>query len=219
MMVKDEKKRLLDVRAGMKRKRPGFVRQDGHKKAKLDSNWRNPRGLHNKVRLEKRGYRPVVKTGYRSPLDVRHLDRDGLEPVRVSTVEQVKQLDPKKHSIILSGTLGGKKKIAIIKAAEGFSIRNASQETAKSLEENFKQRHSERQAKEKAREAEQKKLEKEAAKKEAEPEEPSEESSEQEKTSDGKETTEPEEKKTAAKPDKKPAPEEKAASKKAQSKK
>ena len=42
-----------------------FTRSDSHKKKKVGTKWKKPRGLHNKVRLEKKGYVKKVKIGYK----------------------------------------------------------------------------------------------------------------------------------------------------------
>lgn len=44
-----------------------FIRQDAHKKAKLKNLWRKPKGLHNKMRLQKKGYRRLPKVGMGTP--------------------------------------------------------------------------------------------------------------------------------------------------------
>jgi len=42
--------RLLRVRTRQKSKKPEFNFHDSHKKKKLGTSWRKPRGLHNKLR-------------------------------------------------------------------------------------------------------------------------------------------------------------------------
>lgn len=64
------------------------MRHDSHKKAKLTSSWRKPRGLQNKVRLKKRGYRAPISIGSG------HARKDygkvqGLQPVLVSTLSDM----------------------------------------------------------------------------------------------------------------------------------
>ena len=67
----------LALRAQMKGKKPEFIRQDAHKKPGLGWKWRRPKGITSKMRLHLKGYRRIVKKGYRSPKDVRGLTKDG----------------------------------------------------------------------------------------------------------------------------------------------
>ena len=45
----------LELRKDIKKKKPTFLRQDGHKKKRLGNKWRRPTGTDNKVRLGLRG--------------------------------------------------------------------------------------------------------------------------------------------------------------------
>ena len=88
--------------------------------------WRKPKGNDNKMRLQWKGYPPIVKVGYGSPRELRDLHPSGLTPVRVFNVNDLEALDPKKHIIIIASSVGLRKKLEIVKAAEakGFRIAN-----------------------------------------------------------------------------------------------
>ncbi len=121
------KEELLKVRAAIKRKKPKFIRQDAHKKDKLEEKWRKPRGLHSKMRLKKRGYRRSVTTGYKSPKSVRGLTkREKLLPMLISSKKDLEAIDPKKHAIILSSSIGMRKKALLVQDIKktGFTIIN-----------------------------------------------------------------------------------------------
>lgn len=156
-----DKKRLIEEKRA---KRARFRRHDSHKKAKLSSSWRKPKGLHNKARLQKKGYVRQVKAGHRSPLAVRGLDRNGLEPARIANAGDLAKLDAKQHGVVLSRRLGGKKKIELIEAATkaGFTLLNATQKTAQELKQGWQERHSAKQAEKREREKKHKELEKKA---------------------------------------------------------
>ena len=40
------KEKMLKLKKEIKKKMPKFLRQDGHKKARLEKKWRRPKGLH-----------------------------------------------------------------------------------------------------------------------------------------------------------------------------
>ena len=137
MTMKDTK-RLLQVKARLKKRQPRFIRQDAHKRS-MNEGWRSAKGLHSKMGDNRRGYRKPLKGGYRTPTAVRGLDRNGLRPARVETLAQLAKLDPKTHSVIIGGALGGRKRLAIIEAAQakGFSLTNATAATAARIKESY----------------------------------------------------------------------------------
>lgn len=109
--------KLLEHRKLIKGKKPKFLRQDGHKKSRLAQNWRNPRGIDNKVRLNIRGYRRSPSVGWKSPIEVKDLHTSGLEMVRVHTTDEISKIDTSKQGILIGRTVGQKKKIDIVRLA------------------------------------------------------------------------------------------------------
>jgi large subunit ribosomal protein L32e len=117
---------LLEQRNRMKAKKPSFLMIDWHKRKEVNKDrWRKPRGNQAKIRLNRRGKPKSVRTGYGSPSEVKYLDHNGLKPVIVSNVGELAGLT-KENAVIISGTVGDRKKIAIIKAAseKGLKISN-----------------------------------------------------------------------------------------------
>lgn len=119
-------KELLELRKQIKSKKPDFIRQDAHKKKKLGTKWRKPKGLHSKIRLHLRGRAKKVTKGYRSPKKVRYMHKSGLQQIMIKSEGDLKGLDAKKNCLIISSSLGNKKKIAILKEIKdlGFNILN-----------------------------------------------------------------------------------------------
>jgi large subunit ribosomal protein L32e len=113
----EKKSHKLEHRRQLKKRKPFFLRQDGHKRKKLAQNWRRPRGLQNKMRLNKRGYRRHVTVGWKSPVEVRGLSRDGLTMMVVHRVEELASLTPSQHIVIIGKTVGTKNRVVIINAA------------------------------------------------------------------------------------------------------
>lgn len=118
-------KELLELRKRMKGRKPKFVRQDFHKK-RLRKRWVKPRGLHSKVRLKKAGHARKVSDGYRTPKEVRGLSREGLKVVTVCNMNELGKVDKEKEGAIISGTVGLKNKILLLKKAkeEGIKVLN-----------------------------------------------------------------------------------------------
>ncbi|MEK6963455.1 MAG: 50S ribosomal protein L32e [Nanoarchaeota archaeon] len=114
---------LLALRKQIKTDKPDFIRQDYHKKLRLAKNWRKPKGLHSKVRENRRGYVSRLKRGYGSPVAVKGLHHSGLEPILVTHLGQLKKMDKAKQGIVFSGKLGAHKKITLIQEAEKAGIK------------------------------------------------------------------------------------------------
>jgi len=114
---------LLKLRAGMRKRKPVFIRQDAHKKTKLAKRWKKPRGLQSKLRLNMKGAGQKVRIGYRFPSAVRGLSREGLQPKLVYKVEDLIGLNTKKQGAIISKSIGNKKRVAIIKEAVKSNIK------------------------------------------------------------------------------------------------
>ena len=116
----------MDLRKQIKSKKPDFIRQDANKKKRLERRWRKPKGLHSKIRLNLRGRAKGTSQGYRSPKKVRGLYKNGLQHSRISSVKDLEIIDPKENCIIISSSLGNKKRIDILKKAKerGFVISN-----------------------------------------------------------------------------------------------
>lgn len=118
----------LAVRKEIKSKKPNFVRADIHKNKSFTKTWRRPKGWQNKMRLNKNGKRRCVSSGWGSPSDVKGLSREGLEFVNVSNVSDLAGLSKDKHKVIVSSTVGARKKLAIFEEVKKLGL----------LVENFK---------------------------------------------------------------------------------
>ena len=117
---------LLGIRNRMKLKKPDFIRQDIRKKARLKIKWRKPRGLDSKIRRKLNGRAKPVSQGYRSPKNVRGLHQGGLRQFIIRTIKDVDKLSPKEYCLIISSSLGKKKRVEALKKAgeKGFQVVN-----------------------------------------------------------------------------------------------
>jgi len=159
-----EKARLLKVKAHLKKRQPIFLRQGAHKHKRVKKAWRSPKGLHSKMRDSRRGYKVKLQQGYHTPKEVRGMDKHGLYPTIVASLTTLATLDPAKHSVILSGTLGARKRIIIIEAANAkkFTFLNAKADTATVLKTEFEKRAKDKKVREVDKSAKKKTLEEKA---------------------------------------------------------
>lgn len=179
----NEMKKLLDVKAQKRAKKPEFL-QRSFKKSKLvrvRGKWKHPRGLHNKLRRKRKGIGPRVQTGYKMPEMVRGLLGNGLKPVVIATVAAVKNLDPKKEAAVLQATVGKKKRLAIVKEAmkhnvplvnikdpEAYIKKIEEERKARKITQKGKQKQEKKQEKEEEEKEEQQKASNQEEKKEQE---------------------------------------------------
>lgn len=119
-------KQLLEIRNKLKAKMPKFIRHDAHKKKRVGSGWRRPKGHQNKLRLHLKGYGRNRSTGFGSPKVVSGLSREGLKQNIVHNSTELASLNPKSDGIIVARTLGDRKRSTIIKEAsdKGFTLLN-----------------------------------------------------------------------------------------------
>ncbi len=113
-----EKRRLVASR------RPTFLRQEYHRRQKLQkTGWRRPRGMHSKMRRNY-GYRTnVVSIGYGGPKRARHLHPSGFQEVVVHNVKDLEGIDPKVQAARVAHTVGMRKRERIEDRADELDIR------------------------------------------------------------------------------------------------
>ena len=121
-------RRKLQRRLFKRRDKPEFRRYLSWRFWKFERReyWRKPKGNDNKMRLQLKGYPPIVKVGYGTDAELRGLHPSGYEPVRVSNVKELDNLDPSRHIIIIASTVGLRKRLQLVEAAraKGFRIAN-----------------------------------------------------------------------------------------------
>lgn len=99
-----------------------FVRRDVSKKKRISGGgWRKPKGITNKMRLNRKGHTPNVRPGYGTPTKDKNL-LAGLEIVSITSIDQLETIDPKVHCVIL-GRVGKQKKLDMIAKAEEKNIK------------------------------------------------------------------------------------------------
>jgi len=114
-------KTLLELRNALKAKKPVFTRHDAHKKVRVGTGWRRPKGIQNKMRLHRKGYAKGRSSGYSSPTAVKGLSRTGLNIVRIHNEKELLTKNPKTDGIIISATVGARKKLALLQKIKELS--------------------------------------------------------------------------------------------------
>ncbi|MBD3253942.1 MAG: 50S ribosomal protein L32e [Candidatus Lokiarchaeota archaeon] len=121
-MVQD-KKRLMEIRKKMKKKRPKFRRVESWRYKRVKNSWRKARGIDSKTRRKSKSGVKSPNVGYRTPKKIRGLHPSGYEEVRVITKKDLEDLNPKTQAIKISGRLGAKKRLELIELANNMNIK------------------------------------------------------------------------------------------------
>ncbi|HLC50043.1 MAG TPA: 50S ribosomal protein L32e [Candidatus Nanoarchaeia archaeon] len=152
-------KELLQIRKEMKERKPHFIRQDDHRRMRIQNQdkWRKPKGVHSKIRHAFKGRRKMPSPGYKSPVAVKGLHHSGLKMVHVATEKELAKVNKSSEGIIVSANLGMRRKLEILKKAKelGLTVLNFnSDDKIKKIEENVasrKKRASKKDAKKEAK--------------------------------------------------------------------
>ena len=119
--LSDEEARLLTQRHRVGK--PQFNRQDHHKKKRVSTSWRKPRGQLSKQRIGIKGKGDTVQAGFRTPTAVRGLHPSGFEEVRVHNVDDLEGVDGDTEAVRIASKVGGRKRERIEDEAEDREIR------------------------------------------------------------------------------------------------
>ena len=103
--------------------KPQFNRQDYHKKQRIPTSWRKPRGGLSKQRRRMKAKGPVVQAGFRSPTASRDLHPSGFEEVRVHNTDDLEGVDGDTQAVRIASKVGGRKRELIEDEAEEREIR------------------------------------------------------------------------------------------------
>ncbi|WP_276272526.1 50S ribosomal protein L32e [Haloarcula litorea] len=117
----DEEARLLTQRHRVGT--PKFNRQDHHKKKRVSTSWRKPRGDLSKQRRGIKGKGDTVEAGFRSPTAVRGKHPSGFEEVRVHNVADLEGVDGDTEAVRIASKVGARKRERIEEEAEDAGIR------------------------------------------------------------------------------------------------
>jgi large subunit ribosomal protein L32e len=109
--------KMLKVRARQKSKKPAFDRHDVHKKKRLSTSWRKPRGIHNKLGAQVSAKGKLVRPGFGSPRAVKGYHPSGFKEMLIRNMADLQKAEG--YAVRIASTLGRKKRSEIeAKAAE-----------------------------------------------------------------------------------------------------
>jgi large subunit ribosomal protein L32e len=103
--------------------KPQFNRQDHHKKNRVGTSWRRPRGTLSKMRRGFKGKGATVEAGFRSPTASRDLHPSGFEEVYVHNVDDLEGVDGDSQAVRIASKVGGRKRERIEDECEEREIR------------------------------------------------------------------------------------------------
>jgi large subunit ribosomal protein L32e len=116
-------RKSLKKRKTAKRKKPKFKRQEWFRYKRLGDSWRKPRGLHSKLRTNRKYRIHRVRVGYKTTEQVRGLHASGFKEVLVYNKTDLNELDPKLEAARIGHSVGTKKRIEIEEYADELGIR------------------------------------------------------------------------------------------------
>ncbi|MDG6899396.1 MAG: 50S ribosomal protein L32e [Nitrososphaerota archaeon] len=116
-------KSLVAKRKEVADSRPAFVRQESWRYVRIHPEWRKPKGVDSKMRRQDKGWPPLVRVGYRGPAAARGLHPSGHFEVIVHRPGDLAPLVPGRDVARIGGTVGAKKRAAIIERATELGIR------------------------------------------------------------------------------------------------
>jgi len=116
-------KSKLHHRSTSKEKKPKFKRQEWFRYKRLGDSWRKPRGLHSKMRKNKRYRINKVRVGYKTPAEVRGLHSSGFKERLVHNKSDLETINPKFEAARIGHSVGTRKRIEIEEYADELGIR------------------------------------------------------------------------------------------------
>lgn len=114
---------LLELRRIVKSRKPEFVRQESWRYKRVKENWRRPRGIDSKMRLQVKGWPKIVKVGYRGPRAARHLHPSGYREMLVHNLDDLSRIDPSRDAARIASTVGARKRAVIVSKAKELGIK------------------------------------------------------------------------------------------------
>jgi len=163
--------KLLEIRNKSKAKKPEFERQDSNIFKQFRGIYRKPKGIHSKMRKGFKGHKVLPTIGYGSPRSINGLTRQGLKPITITNINDVKKIK-QGEIIVLSRTLGLKKRIVILQKIKEMklsvlNIKNID-EFLNKAKENFEGKKKEHKGKQEQRKKAKEEAEKKATEKKQE---------------------------------------------------
>ncbi|KAI8896165.1 ribosomal protein L32e, partial [Globomyces pollinis-pini] len=109
----------------IKKRTKKFTRHQSDRYAKLDANWRKPKGIDNRVRRRFKGQIAMPKIGYGSNSKTRHVCPDGFKKFLIKNVSELEMLLMlnRVYSAEIAKNVSSKNRIAIVERARQLDIK------------------------------------------------------------------------------------------------
>ncbi len=106
------------------KEKPKFKKREYFRYKKLsNSGWRKPRGIHNKVRLNRGGKPGSPSIGYGMKTELRGLHPSGYRDVLIENLAQLVALDKEKEAVRISGRVGALKAQMIMEESAKLGLK------------------------------------------------------------------------------------------------
>jgi len=104
-----------------------FRRQEKYAEKRVNNKaWRKPRGINSKMRMREGGKAIAVRVGYRTPADQRGFHPSGFKEILINNEKQLAlaaKVADNRTAIRIASTVGGKKRMAILKMADEAKLK------------------------------------------------------------------------------------------------
>ncbi|MHA1959718.1 MAG: 50S ribosomal protein L32e [Candidatus Thorarchaeota archaeon] len=127
--------RIWRIAQAKKRRQPSFRHEQAHRWTRVSDSWRKVRGIDSATREKKKGRATMVSAGYRKPRAVRGIHPSRYVEILVHRPEDLEGLDPELHAIRIGGTVGLRKRQAIMQVADSMFLRVLNPGVPESIEE------------------------------------------------------------------------------------
>jgi large subunit ribosomal protein L32e len=114
---------MLEIRKDRYSRQPSFRRGEWFRYKRVGTNWRRPRGVSSKIRLNRKYRPPKVRIGYGKPSAVRDFHPSGFREVMVFNAGDLEDIDPRYQAARIGSTVGTRKRRDIVQAADEKGIR------------------------------------------------------------------------------------------------
>ena len=176
-------KHLLEIRKKLKARKPEFKQSDSNR-INFKSNWRKPRGHHNKRRLHQKGHQKSPSPGFGSPALVRGLHPTGLIIMKVSNVKELDNVKKDIHIVEIPSKVGLRNRIKILEECKLKNIKVSNFKDIDKFVSEAKEGFESRRKNKKKKVEEKKKAKEESLKKAEEKKEKNDDDEDQEKVKD-----------------------------------
>lgn len=125
-MKNTETNRLLRIRKKIQKTKPSFRRIESWRYKRVHGGWRAAKGIDSDTRQKLKSGVKSPNVGYRSPKKVRGLHPSGLIEKNITNIDDLENLDPEIHGIMISARIGIKKRLQLVEdiQAKGFKVLN-----------------------------------------------------------------------------------------------